>query len=139
MEQPLLLIERDCEEAVRWASASLSRAGLQAVQTFDLHIARLDPVFCACPRHGSVGCDCQMVVLLVYPQDAASGQQPASLVAHGHNGQTWLMLVDSQQQNPCPGLTSAIRSALATGSPLPAGRPLPAGHPLPDKDLPDVQ
>jgi hypothetical protein len=31
-----------------------------------------------------------MVVLLVYGKD----NQPASLVAHGHNGQTWFSLVE---------------------------------------------
>jgi hypothetical protein len=35
-------------------------------------------------------CDCQMVVLLVYGKE----NLPVSLVAHGHNGQTWFSLVE---------------------------------------------
>jgi hypothetical protein len=49
-----------------------------------------------------------MVVLLVY----GSGRQPVSIVAHGHNGQTWFSVVDTPQQRADPRLEAAIRLAL---------------------------
>jgi hypothetical protein len=50
-----------------------------------------------------------MVVLLVY----GNGFPPASVVAHGQDGQTWFMLVDSPQQSIHSGLGAAIEDALA--------------------------
>jgi len=49
-----------------------------------------------------------MVVLLVYGSD----RQPVSIVAHGHNGQTWFSVVDTPQQRADPRLEAAIRLAL---------------------------
>jgi hypothetical protein len=50
-----------------------------------------------------------MAVLLVY-----GGQtQLVSIVAHGHNGQTWFSMVDTPQQRADPHLEAAIRLALA--------------------------
>src|SRR5512133_1645983 len=68
----------------------MRQAGLQVIRTFDLHETRVSDANCTCPNHGTEKCDCQMVVLLVYGKE----NQPASLVAHGHNGQTWFSLVE---------------------------------------------
>ena len=109
MKNPFLVLKKDCDEAVRWISDHLNQSGLQVVQTFDLHTARIDHSLCSCPHHGTEHCDCQMVVLLVYK----NGFPPASVVAHGHDGQTWFMLVDSTQQNIHLNLGVAIQDALA--------------------------
>jgi hypothetical protein len=49
-----------------------------------------------------------MVVLLVYGAD----NRPATLVAHGHDSQTWLSLVETAEQRPSPPLKEAIEQAL---------------------------
>lgn len=128
MNGPFLAVRKDCDEAVRLVADQLLRSGFQVVQTFDLHAARGGRSLCACPHHGTAACDCQMVVLLVY--DAGHREikksnflngsrnsisplsKPASLVAHGHDGQTWFTLVDTPQQCPPAGLVAAIEAAL---------------------------
>jgi len=109
MKNPFLVLKRDCSEAVQWISDCLNQSGLQVVQTFDLHTARIDPSLCSCPHHGTEQCDCQMVVLLVYE----NGFPPASIIAHGHDCQTWFMLVDSPHQSFQLGLEVTIQHALA--------------------------
>jgi hypothetical protein len=49
-----------------------------------------------------------MVVLLVY----GDHYRPISLVAHSHDGNTWISLVDTPQQRADPYLEGAIRQAL---------------------------
>ena len=78
------------------------------MQTFDLHAARLGLEDCPCPQHGTSDCDCQMVVLLVYGEAA----EPAVLVLHGSDGQTWLSLVQSAGQPANAGFTAAIKGTL---------------------------
>src|SRR5512133_2579277 len=68
----------------------MQQSGLQVIRTFDLHETRVGETTCSCPNHGTEACDCQMVVLLVYGKE----NLPVSLVAHGHNGQTWFSLVE---------------------------------------------
>ena len=109
MKNPFLVLKKDCSEAVRWISNHLNQSGLQDVQTFDLNTTRFDHSVCSCPHHGTEHCDCQMVVLLVYE----NGFPPISIVAHGHDGQTWFTLVDFQQQSVHSGLDTAIQDALA--------------------------
>ena len=105
---PFLILEQSCDAAIDWVVQQIGDAGMQVVRTFDLHAARGDHVECPCPHHGTEQCDCQMVVLLIYWGE----RQPASLVAHGHNGQTWFSVVDTPQQRADPLLETAIRMAL---------------------------
>lgn len=104
----LLTIAYSCDQAVRWATGALENVGLQVVNSFDLQLARAASSPCTCPRHGTTDCDCQMVVLLVY---GASGG-PATLIAHGHDGQTWLSLIETPEQRPLPHLKKSIEQAL---------------------------
>ena len=105
---PFLILEQPCDTAMDWVVKQINNAGMQVVRTFDLHIAHADHAGCPCPNHDTQQCDCQMVVLLIY-----SGEyQPASLIAHGHNGQTWCSIVDTPQQRADPFLETAIRLAL---------------------------
>jgi hypothetical protein len=110
MNTPFLVIPEECSEAVQWAFDHLSQSGLQVMQTFHLKAMDFDPVSCSCPHHGTEACECQMVVLLVYE----NGFPPASLVAHGRDGKTWFMLVDTPQQCIQAGLGTAIQTALMT-------------------------
>src|SRR3972149_11902275 len=105
---PFLILEQPCDDAINWVARQIGNAGLQVVRTFDLHVARHTHANCPCPHHGTDQCDCQMVVLLVYGSD----RQPVSIVAHGHNGQTWFSVVDPPQQRADPRLEAAIRLAL---------------------------
>ena len=79
------------------------------MQTFDLQTARLGPGDCACPHHGTGECDCQMVVLLVYGHEP----QPAVLILHGNDGQTWLSLAEGPGQRAEGSTASAIKAALS--------------------------
>jgi len=88
--RPILYLQQPCNDAVPYFVERMQQFGLQVMRTFDLHETRGVDTACTCPHHGTEKCDCQMVVLLVYGKD----NQPASLVAHGHNGHTWFSLVE---------------------------------------------
>ena len=104
----LLALEYPCDRTVYWVTESLKNAGLRVVTSFNLQSARAAASPCTCPHHGTADCDCQMVVLLVYGSDSS----PATLVAHGHDGQTWLSLVETPEQQPSPKLKESIELAL---------------------------
>lgn len=105
---PFLTLEQSCNEAVAWVVRQVSEVGLQVMCTFDLQVARHDPMDCHCPHHGTAQCDCQMVVLLVYGED----YQPISMVVHCHDGRTWFSIVDTPQQRADPRLERVIRQAV---------------------------
>ncbi len=103
-----LTLNCSCDEALRWTSQNLTRNGLRVMQTFDLHNARHAFENCPCPHHGTSECDCQMMVLLVYGE----ASEPATLVLHGYDGQTWFSLVSSPLQHLDPIIQSSIEQAL---------------------------
>jgi len=101
----LLTMDETCDEAVKQLSQKIRQAGLTPVCTFDLQVARQAQGACPCPHHGTEQCDCQLVVLLVYHAHT----RPLTLVAHGHNGQTWFSLVDTPQQRAEPLLVDTVQ------------------------------
>ena len=105
---PFLSVNHSCNEALQWTNQQLIKAGLRPVQTFDLHDARVGLHDCPCPTHGGDECDCQMVILLVY----GKAEEPATLILHGNDGQTWLSIADSPRQRSNPKLSTEIRVAL---------------------------
>ncbi len=112
---PFFSINSSCDEALQLIQKQLLQAGLQPVQTFDLHTARLGVHACSCPNHGAEACDCQMIVLLVYGEVA----EPATLILHGNDGKTWISVTDNPLHRIDGKLMTSIRQALE--SPPPAG------------------
>lgn len=110
-----LTVNLSCDMALQTTKQKLSRAGLRALQTFDLHTAQAGLHECACPNHGTEDCDCQMVILLVY----GNAEQPVTLFLHGNDGQTWLSIADSPHQRADPKLVAGIRQALEASETLP--------------------
>ena len=117
----ILYLSRSCNDSVQYFKERLSQSGLQVIQTFDLHETGRVETACTCSHHGTDQCDCQMVILLVYGKES---QQPVSLVAHGHNGQTWLSLVEFLGQTNTR-LETEICKILTEELPEPTARKLP--------------
>lgn len=115
---PFLSINQPCDQTLQWAKKQLAKANLRAVQTFDLHAARIGLHDCSCPNHGTAECDCQMVVLLVYGED----MEPATLILHGNDGQTWLSISNNPLQGPDISLSATIQKALEINVLIPASR-----------------
>jgi hypothetical protein len=111
---PFLSVNHTCDIALQWAKKQLSQASLRAVQTFDLHTARVGSHDCPCPNHGTNECDCQMVVLLVYGKAA----DPATLILHGNDGRTWVSIANDPQQRTNAKLIQSIQQALETNEPV---------------------
>jgi hypothetical protein len=103
-----LTIDLPCDMALQTAKKKLSQTGLRALQTFDLHTARLAQQECPCPNHGTENCDCQMVVLLVYGESP----DPATLILHGSDGQTRFSIAEDPSQRADRKLIGSIRQAL---------------------------
>lgn len=112
---PFLTVDLPCDRALQMIKRKLARAGLRALQTFDLHVARLAQHACACPHHGTEQCDCQMIILLVY----GSAEEPVTLILHGKDGQTWLSIADSPSQRVEPKRLAQIQAALQAADALP--------------------
>jgi len=104
----LLTLCQSTETTVAWIMQRLMARGFQVERTFDLHAARMAQVDCLCPYHGTNDCTCQMVVLLVHRQEA----QPVTIVAHGHDGQTSLSLVDMANQSMDQTIIQALLPAM---------------------------
>jgi len=108
---PFLSVNHSCDQALRWTKEQLSQAGLRPVQTFDLYTARAGSHECPCPNHGTNECDCQLVIMLVY----GKAEEPATLILHGNDGQTWLSIADDPRQRSDTKLPAEIRQALEKG------------------------
>ncbi len=83
---PLFNVSDDCEAVIARLTRHLADSGFQVVRSFDFQRARAVHPGCTCPHHGMAECDCQMIVLLIY----LTADRPVSLVAHGHDGATYL-------------------------------------------------
>ncbi len=110
---PLLSVSGSADVTLSRLRRRLSHVGLRLLQTFDLNDARLAATDCPCPHHGETGCDCQMVVLLVYGATAP----PVTLILHSNDGRTWLSLVETPAQQAEPSICLSIARALQLNSP----------------------
>jgi hypothetical protein len=113
INSPFLSVNYPCDKALQWTKKQLLQADLRAVQTFDLHTARVGPHDCPCPNHGTDDCDCQMVVLLIYGKAA----EPVTLILHGHDEQTWFSIADNPRQRADPKLMIGIKQAFGVNVP----------------------
>lgn len=101
-------IPMDADKAVTHITQILRQAGLHSIRSFDLQKARSMATPCRCSHHDTKHCSCQMVVLLIYGNEVT----PTTLVAHGHEGKTYLALVDIPQQRPEVDTVDLIRQGL---------------------------
>ncbi len=106
----LLTLYADFENGLRYIQDALAAVDLEVQRSFDLQAARANHAGCTCPRHGTVECTCQMVVLLVY--ELGRDQLPATLVAHGLEGIIHFALVDVPGSNPGREFKETIQKAL---------------------------
>ena len=106
---PIVKIGCVGNEAVTTVTDVLNETGLRVITSFDSQLTRTPT---SCPHHGTAVCDCQVVILLVYDKDG----QPATLLAHGQDGETWISLAVAPGQRPSARLENRIKQAL---SPLP--------------------
>jgi hypothetical protein len=101
---PFLMLDRPCKDAVDWAIKQVSHAGLSVMCTFDLQTARHPQAGYLCPQHGMEPCDCQMVVLLIY----RSEPKPLTMIVHGSGQKSWFSIVNTPQQRAEPNLKAFI-------------------------------
>lgn len=112
-QTPFLIFFSDGETVIRQVTQTLTAAGLRVVRSFDLRSA-CAPFDQVCPHHGTVACDCQLVVLLVY----GVGTTPVVLVLHSHMGQTELQWDETPEARPSPEQKDFILQAM-TGKAVP--------------------
>lgn len=109
MMTQLLVFNHSAHFVIAWLTDLLQEAGLQLSPSFNFRTALPKDISCNCPHH-TANCDCDLTVLLVY----GSEPEPVTLLAHSHNGRTWLSLVDAGEERPSSAVRRQIRSALAT-------------------------
>ena len=105
---PYLTLPQPFHDVFTWTTQQLSKVGLQVEQTFDLQVARISHVGCACPHHGTERCSGLMVVLLI--RDERSDL--LTLILHGNDGHTNFSIVNLTGRRSNPNLDATIRLAL---------------------------
>jgi len=103
-----LSVDRSCDQTLKWSKEQLMHVGLRAVQTFDLHTARIGLHECPCPNHGTDECDCQMVILMVY----GDVDKPETLILHGNGETTWLSITSNITSSAIGSVTDSIMNTL---------------------------
>lgn len=84
-------------QVVERLEALFAEERFRVVRSFDLQLAReslRDPASCPCPHHGTDRCTCQYLVYLLY----ADGQEPITLLLHGHDDRTEISIEKGQGQ-----------------------------------------
>lgn len=107
---PIVKIGCVGDEAVATVTDVLNESGLRVITSFDSQLVRTPA---SCPHHGTAVCDCQVVILLIYDKDG----QPATLLAHGQDGETWISLAVAPEQRPSARLENRIKQALSPSPP----------------------
>ena len=105
---PFLSVNNSCDETLKWSKGKLVQMGLRPLQTFKLRPARTNPDECFCPNQEMGGCNCQLVVLLVY----GDGNIPETLMLYGNGVKTWLSITDSLVQSTTDSLAEIIKDIL---------------------------
>lgn len=105
---PFLALDQTCDQVDAWVREKLTEAGLHVVPTFDLQIARMAHPDCPCPHHGTEGCSCQLVILLVYGKQ----EGPATLIIHGQDGKSWISFATPLETRSLHSLESSVRHTL---------------------------
>ena len=98
-----------CDMAVARVTQALNTVGFRVERSFDLRSAIAFTPDCSCQHHGTAECDCQYVVLLVYERAGTS----ATLVVHGHDGCSWVMVVDNHNRKSSVALRKSIARTLS--------------------------
>jgi hypothetical protein len=105
---PILKLKCLGDEAVNRVKNILNESGLRVLISFDSHQARGTVIPAACPHHGASNCDCQIVILLVYDEE----REPATLLLHGQDGETWISLAAAPGYRQPALLRKKIATAL---------------------------
>lgn len=105
---PFCILNCSCDEALAWTKTQLSQAGLRVLQTFDSNTTRHALTDYLCPHHGTSGCDCQMVILLIYGMT----NEPITLILQSNDGKTWFSLESNSWQQVDPIMCTSIEQAL---------------------------
>ncbi len=110
----------DAENVVKLTAEALARQQLRAVCNFDLRDAlSTQDVLCPCPHHGTAACDCNYVVLSVYPANGhalRAASLAGQILIHTHDGSTWLSYpasTDGQSASHDPDTDRRLLRALA--------------------------
>lgn len=103
-----ILFKADAETAVRTVTALLSRQGYRLIRTFDLRSALGAQPNRVCPCHGTIPCTCQFVVLQV----CADTGGPVVVIAHGHDTETSLRMVEDPLAGPNPELALQVMAVI---------------------------
>lgn len=112
--QPLLVLPEPLDSVEMQVSSVLRSAGYLLIKSFDLHTATRTCKDCEC----TTLCDCQMIVLLVYPPQGP----PITLILDGNEFETALYLVNDSCQPALyvsiDNLTQQLPDTLLASNPL---------------------
>lgn len=108
-----ICLDLEAEKAVEWIIQSLESLEFQAIPSFNLRSTHQPRPLPVCDAHGERFCDCQLIILLVYEQDRG----PATLLAQGRDGRTWLSFADQLAGGQEAGLVHRIQQALQQSAP----------------------
>ena len=109
MGNPFITLHQDPQTVLEWVRKQIWAAGLEVICTFDLQLARKNQQSNTCPQHGSMACNCQLMILMVYKSPNA----PISLIGYGDSSCTSLSVINTPEQQADPLLFESLREILS--------------------------
>lgn len=105
---PIRVIYAHCSQFVSPLRQALEAVDLWVVQSFDLRSTRALHEGCTCPNHGTERCNCELVVLLVYPPSG----DPVTLTLDGRDGKTFVYIVQVAGSAPTSATEELIQKVV---------------------------
>ena len=108
---PLFTLHQECSCVEQKLTRSFDAVGIRFIRSFDLKMAQSAKNVFSCPVHTTAPCTCQLVILLVYPQNCS----PLGLILEGRDAETLIYLEtnsESADQSVDPLFSEVVLRAL---------------------------
>lgn len=109
-KKPLFVLQQNCLVITERIIQEVKKAGMQTMRSFDLDLVRASSQSFCCPIHGTSGCTCQLVILLILMRERGY----VTLILEGSDRQTSVYLDTGQgamEEQVDLSLTAALSHA----------------------------
>ena len=107
-KKPIAIVESQCSFIISPLMNALEQAGLWVLRSFEFKNNQTQLMHCHCAANCDSQCECELVVLLVYPKVG----NPVTLILDGREGKTYVFISEEKEyQFPTP-LTRLITKAV---------------------------
>ena len=115
-KSPLFTLQQECCRVEQVLIHSFDSAGIRFIRSFDLKTTQAKSKSFDCPYHGTSPCTCQLVIILVYPNNCC----PLRLILEGRDAETHIYLETNSDiaDQPVDPLFSEVMLRALTQDPI---------------------